>query len=218
MWYLKLVDLSGRETIHPCDHFVVTRYLPGSAVLADFIEKFGGTEEEAAGIEVQLIERHGIDAETQELVAERDETARACDLAELGLSSLVEVRLMQDDAQKAILALFKGDAEKVQCCNPVGILSAGQLSTIEQTLTTEQRDALVAYRSTLEAFVAVHRELENKDIGTEKHTLHVPRDGSVIYAMNEYGDVVDGYRWPPRNKQTQVLREAGNAAGKSSRR
>lgn len=206
MWYLKLVDHSGRETIHPCDHFVVTRYLPGSPVLKDFIEKFGGTEAEAAGIEVQLIERRGVDSETQKLITERDECGRACDLAELGLSSLVEGLLLQSAAQKAILALFKGDAEKVKQCNPVGILAAGQLPAIEQELNDEQRDALAAYRGTLEAFVGVHRQLEDKDIGVEKHTLHVPRDGSVIYVMNEKGDVVDGYRWPPRNKQTQVIK------------
>lgn len=213
MWYLKLVDHSGRETIHPADHFVVTRYLPGSAALATFIEKFGGTEAEAAGIEVQLIERHGIDEATQKLVADRDECARACDLAELALSSLVEAKLMEAAPQKAILALFKGDEEKAALCNPVGIISAGQLPATELELTTEQRDALAAYRSTLELFVAAHRKLEAKDIGTSKHTLHVPRDGSVIYVMNEKGDVVDGYRWPPRDKGTQRIREAGHAAG-----
>ena len=205
MWYLKLVDHSGRETIHPCDHFVVTRYLPGSAVLADFVEKFGGTEEEAAGIEVQLIERRGIDAETQKLMTEGDKAGRACDLAELRLESVVEVLLNT-------LELPDGSN------NPVGLLAAGKQAAVEATLNDEQKQALGEYRTTLEEFVRVHRALQSRDIGTEKHTLHVPRDGSVIYVMNEKGDVVDGYRWPPRNKQTQVIREAGNAAGKSSRR
>lgn len=207
MWYLKLVSNAGKETIHPCDHFVVTRYLPGSAVLADFIKKFGGTEEESAGIEVQLIERRGIDPETQKLIGEGDEAGRACDLAELRLESSVVLTLrstvdLPDDAQK----------------NPVGWLAAGRLSDIESTLDEQQTKALGEYRKTLEEFVRVHRALQERDIGTEKHTLHVPRDGSVIYVMNERGDVVDGYRWPPRNKQTQRIREASHAASTSSRR
>lgn len=206
MWYLKLVDHAGRETIHPCDHFVVTRYLPGSAVLADFVEKFGGTEEESAGIEVQLIERRGIDEATQTLMAEGEEAGRACDLAELRLESTVE-------------ALLRGaQLPDGSNNNPVGWLAAGRMPDVERKLNSEQAKALGEYRTTLEEFVRVHRALQERDIGTDKHTLHVPRDGSVVYVMNDKGDVVDGYRWPPRNKQTKVIREAGNARSKSSRR
>ncbi len=206
MWYLKLVDHSGRETIHPCDHFVVTRYLPGSAVLADFVERFGGTEEEAAGIEVQLIERHGIDAATQALMAEGDEAGRGCDLAELRLEAAVE-------------ATLRGNVELPDgCTNPVGLLAAAKLPEVERKLTESQAKALAEYRTTLEEFVTVYRMLQDRDIGTEKHTMHVPRDGPVIYVMNQTGDVVDGYRWPPRDKQTKRIRETGNAAGTHSRR
>lgn len=204
MWYLKLVDHNGRETIHPCDHFVVTRYLPGSAVLKDFVKRFGGTEQESAGIEVQLIERRGVDEETQQLVAEGEEVGRACDSAELRLSALVEAMLMSVNVDDG--------------SNPVGLLAAGRLPDVEQKLSDEERSALADYRRTLEAFVGVHRQLQQKEIGVEKHTLHVPKDGPVIYVMNEKGDVVDGYRWPPRKQQTQTIREAGHAAGKSSRR
>jgi len=204
MWYLKLVDHAGRETIHPCDHFVVTRYLPGSAVLADFVKRFGGTEQESAGIEVQLIERRGVDEATQKLIAEGEGIGRACDLAELRLEAAVEAKVMAVDVPEGT--------------SPIGLLAAGRLPDVERELSDEQRAALGDYRKTLEEFVRVHRALQEKDVGVSKQTLHVPRHGPVIYVMNEKGDVVDGYRWPPRKQQTQTIREARHAAGTGSRR
>lgn len=36
--------------------------------------------------------------------------------------------------------------------------------------------------------------------------LEVPRDGQVIYVMNERGDTIDSYPWPPRSKKQKEFR------------
>lgn len=36
--------------------------------------------------------------------------------------------------------------------------------------------------------------------------IEIPRDGQVIYVMNERGDTIDSYPWPPKSKVTKEFR------------
>ncbi len=38
-------------------------------------------------------------------------------------------------------------------------------------------------------------------LSPSKVRLALPTDGSELYIMNENGDTVDSYRWPPKNKE-----------------
>lgn len=36
------------------------------------------------------------------------------------------------------------------------------------------------------------------ELGSKGPTLRLPDDGRAIYVMNDRGDTVDSYRWPPK--------------------
>jgi hypothetical protein len=78
MWYLKIVERGGKEWLQPCDSYTVTRYAPGSVALQDFCERTGASEEEAAGIEIDILVRRNHetgDAERKTLLIPRDAEA-----------------------------------------------------------------------------------------------------------------------------------------------
>lgn len=56
-------------------------------------------------------------------------------------------------------------------------------------VTVVSNDSVAA---SLGADIGIHLELS----GGER--LSLPRDGQAIYVMNDAGDTVDAYRWPPR--------------------
>lgn len=58
---VKLVDKNDNEKLFPCDHIEVTRYAPGSKALEDFCRKTGTSEDEAAGIEINMVNWRGRD-------------------------------------------------------------------------------------------------------------------------------------------------------------
>lgn len=51
------------------------------------------------------------------------------------------------------------------------------------------------------------------DLSNPSRTLRLPQDGTVAYVMNDRGDTIDTYRWPPRDRHAEgsaVDESAGN--------
>ena len=65
---------------------------------------------------------------------------------------------------------------------------------------------------------AIERGLETSpgvrlDLSNPHRTLRLPQDGTVAYVMNDRGDTIDTYRWPPRAARDGEPATEGAARG-----
>lgn len=42
------------------------------------------------------------------------------------------------------------------------------------------------------------------ELGTKGPTIRLPDDGEAIFVMNDKGDTIDSYRWPPKVVEAEL--------------
>jgi hypothetical protein len=79
--------------------------------------------------------------------------------------------------------------------------SSSEVFECHHYTVTQVSEEGVAVRLGLDV-AGIRLELTNREKGKDTQTiatLQLPEDGEVAYIMNDGGDTIDSYRWPPKD-------------------